>query len=642
MLLFSGAVFSFSLFNGFINWDDTEYITENPLIRNLSLEGLGNIFSQLHYNGFLPVMELSLAIDYFFWDANPLGFHLTSVMLHLANVSLVYFFSYQLTLKKNVSLITALLFAIHPMHVESVAWAAERKDVLFSFFYLLSLIFYVKYLKSNFKFHFIILCFLFYGLSLFSKWSALPLPAVLLLLDYYFQRKSWKIALFEKLFFLAIPALSIYLHFSKGTIIAEQFPFFFRIFLGVHSLLFYLIKFIAPFNLSAVYPYPELKNGFLPAEYYFSLPLLIAMAMPAFVFIKKLKGERRFVFFCIGFFILNLGMVLHFLSPIGGVVVAADRYTYIPYCGLLLLVGFYVEKQFEKSSRKKFLVFLFTGILLSLSFYSISRSKTWKNSIVFFKDVLSKDSTIAFAWNNLGIAEADEGRQREAIACYSNAIKIRPDFSFAINNRALAYDATGQYDKAISDYNYAINLKRSDPMLFFNRALTHYHSGGLENAIKDLSEAIEINPAESKYYIKRGAVLNDIGNYSLALKDFLNALKISPQNAEVFNYIGVTYNYLNRLDDALWAYNSAIGIDPEYSSALNNRGWVLFLKKDNEGAMRDLSKSIELDPSYSFPYHNRGLLYYENNMPEKACTDWKAALKLGYENSKTLIEKYCK
>lgn len=603
------------------------------------------IFSTLHFNGFLPVTQLSLAIDYFLWQNNPVGYHLTNLLLHLANVIFVYLLAIQLLNNKHAALITCLLFAIHPTRVESVAWAAERKDVLYAFFYLLSLFIYVKYLKSNFKIHFFILSFLFFTLSVFSKWNAFPLPFLLLLIDFYLGRKIGKKALVEKMIFLVIPFISIYVHFSKGTIVAEHFSFFNRIFLGCYSVVFYLVKFLFPVNLSAIYPYPKIADGFLPWEYYFSFFLVLLFIWAIYLIVKKFPPERNFILFCIIFFIINFGMVLHILSPIGGVVVAADRYTYIGFLGFFMLAGKYAEKIFEKYQENNGIKKIFTMLLFLLmafySFQTIQRIKKWKNSIVFFNDIIKRDSTIAFAWNNLGFAEAEAGKQNQAIINYSKAIELNPEFSFAYNNRGLAYDAIGNYKNAIDDFGRAISIKNYDPVLFYNRGLTFYHSSDYKNAINDFSAALKIFPFETKYYIKRGAAKNDLGDYSGAAEDFISATKLSPQNAEAYNYLGLSCNYQNQLEQALIAYDRAIFLSPGYSSAYNNRGWVKFSIKDLDGAMKDFSSSITLDSLYSFPYHNRGLLYYELNLQEKACEDWESAAKLGYGNSQKLIDQYC-
>lgn len=646
VLFFTAALFSILLKNGFINWDDPGYILENPLIRDLSLDGIIKIFGTLQLNGFLPVTQLSWAIDYYFWGVNPAGYHLTGLWLHLGNVALAYFLALQLTGQRNAALLTCLLFAVHPMRVESVAWVSERKDVLYAFFYLLSVMAYVKYLKSNFKIRFIVLCFVLFSLSVFSKWSACPLPFALLLVDFYMKRKIGAKAIIEKCIFLIVPVVSVFLHVSKGVVVADHFSFLNRIFLGSHSFVFYLAKFIFPVNLSAIYPYPVMsESGFLPLDYYLSVPAVLILGFAVFLLVKKFPEERDFILLCLGFFIINIGMVLHVLYPIGGVVVAADRYTYIPFFGLFLLAGVYAAKLYEKNrnnKRLKNLLFLLLLVVVSAwSLQTFVRIKLWKNSIVFFNAIIKKDPAIPFAWNNLGFAEADQGLHFQAISHYSKAIALNPGFTYSLNNRGLAYDATGQFDLALSDFDKAISIKDYDPVLFYNRGLTFYHKGDFQNAIEDYTLAIEKAPQESKYYVKRGAACNDIGNYSQALTDFQMAISLSPENAEAHNYLGVTYNYLNRLGESVASYDKAIALDPGYSSAYNNRGWVRFLMKNYSEALADFSKSTALDPGFSFPYHNRGMLYSELNDPEKACAEWNKALSLGYEPSGYMIEKNC-
>ena len=275
-----------SLSNGFTNWDDTEYVTENPVIFNLNIENIKNIFDFTNEESYrtnilvkslyVPLTMLSFAVDHHFFKFNPFGYHLTNLILHLFNTIFVFWFIY--LLRKNIfmAFFVSLLFGIHPMHVESVAWITERKDVLYSFFFLLSLISYVYYVRKN---HIILLIitFILFTLSLLSKPMAITLPVLLILIDFYEKRKFEKKTIFEKIPFFILSFIEVLISFKISSIYKTvkdsdvQRSFFYGVGLAGYGFLFYIKKMFAPVNLSPIYPHTAQIKTFSNLPLFFKL-----------------------------------------------------------------------------------------------------------------------------------------------------------------------------------------------------------------------------------------------------------------------------------------------------------------------------------------------------------------------------------
>jgi hypothetical protein len=318
---------------GFV-WDDTNYVQNNQQIRSIDLE---SIFSKYVMGNYHPLTMLAFAVEYKFFGLNETGYHIINLLLHLANVLLVYYAAFLLSKKTNVALITALLFGIHPLHTESVAWISGLKDLLYTSFFLGAYIFYLKYLgeKQN---RFYLLALLLFLFSLFSKAMAVSLPVLLLLTDYFKDRKIGIKILIEKIpFFLLAIIFGVVAIFAQRSSEAIQdlsnYSFLQRIVFAGYGFITYLWKFFLPVYQSAFYPYP-VKNGESISLQFYIYPLL-ALGILAFA-IYSLRFTKR-IFFGLIFFVITIGLVLQLL-PVGEAIMA-DRYSYIPSIGIFYLAG---------------------------------------------------------------------------------------------------------------------------------------------------------------------------------------------------------------------------------------------------------------------------------------------------------------
>jgi protein O-mannosyl-transferase len=327
----------------FLNWDDNEYIVNNLSIRDLSWNGIVNIFSHYQVANYHPFTTLTWAIEYNLYGLNPAPYHYFNIFLHLVNTLLVFILAYRLIKSIWPSALVALIFGIHPMHIESVAWVSERKDVLYTLFFLASLITYINYLadKKHLKWYFVTL--ILFMLSLLSKSAAVVLPLVLFLLDYFQGRKFGKKTVLEKVPFLLLSIL-----FGIIAFIAQQslnavnplteYNILDRILIVAWSFVYYLISAIIPYELSAVHFYPEKIGNMLPWFYYVAPLVLLVIGF----LIYKEKSFRKELIFGFLFFLINIILVIQ-LIPLGRSMVA-ERYTYVPYIGLFMMLAFYWKK----------------------------------------------------------------------------------------------------------------------------------------------------------------------------------------------------------------------------------------------------------------------------------------------------------
>ena len=590
ILLLTFFVYSNSINNDFSSWDDDEYVINNPLIKDLSLQGTKAIFTTPYMGNYHPLTCLTNALEFKFFGLNPKVFHFTNLFFHLLNVVLVFYFVLNLTGFKNLSGFCALFFAIHPLHTESVSWIAERKDVLYSFFYLLSLIFYCSKFKvqspklENEKPQLPIinyqLSILFFIFSLLSKSMAVTLPVILILIEYYkinLQFTIYNLQFLKKhIPFLMLAAIfgiiAIYSQSSaKAMDMSPDFSFLDRIFIACYGIIFYVFKLLIPVNLSALHSFPQKINGLLPLEYYFSVIVILTLI---FLFIKyKIKNKE--IIFGILFFLITISPVLQII-PVGRAVVA-ERYTYIPYLGLFFAITQISNfiPIFSGSNLKNILTAVFVGYVATFSIITYQRNKIWRNGMSLFSDVVEKNPENYYGYFGRGTVNEKLKKYDEAVVNYSEAIKRNPKFEQAFYNRANSKSALGNY----------------------------------KSAIDDLTEALAIKPDYAKAYINRGVIKQQLHDYDGAINDHTKAIEINGELTAV---------------------------------AYFNRGNVKGETKDYSGAMNDFSEAIRINNDYKEAYFFRGLTAYYLTRNEEACKDWNMALSLGYTNAYGMLKQNCK
>jgi tetratricopeptide (TPR) repeat protein len=514
--------------NGLVNWDDEYYVVSNALLRGPDWIGICTrpVVSNYH-----PLTVLSLAANYAISGTAPWSYLLFNLLLHLANTVLVFWFAYLLSDKQRwVAFFTALLFGIHPMHVESVAWVSERKDVLYTLFFLLSLIAYWKYLQTNRSTGYWV-CFLLFACSLLSKPAAIVLPLVLLLLDYWKQRPFTRRVVLEKIPFFLVSALFAVITFKLQSVTAmtslDLYPFWVRLFFASYAIMVYLAWFFVPHPLSAFHPFP--LPGHLGWAIYLSPIFVLALIVLIWHFRKN-----RLVVFGLLFFLLNILLVLQ-LIPIG-LTIVSERYTYVPYIGLAFLVTMIVARNVST----KRLIPAAAGLVVVFSafgFMSFERTQVWKDSNSLWSDVINR-------YPDASLPRADRAQFN-----YSRAITMDPkratpffqrvidDCTVIINNgannarasgkrdrsiyhmRGVAFSGLKQYENALADFNACLSINRDDNEALYQRGtllVNHYHK--YAEALADFDRAIQINQ-QGKYYLNRSICHYKLGDLAKAVAD---------------------------------------------------------------------------------------------------------------------------
>lgn len=478
ILILTALIYARSLSNGILSWDDMWQITYNLDIQTLSFHNLQKIFTSFYSGMYQPFVTLSYALEYNLFGLNSTIFHATNVLFHLANIALVFFLVLRITNRQIPAMFAACLFGIHPMHVESVVWITERKDVMYAFFYLSALLFYVKYLKENCNKYYR-LTILFFIFSLLSKATAITFPLVLLLVDFYLQRKKKKNILIEKIpFFILAIVFSIINIFSQSdnssNTVLQSFTIVDRLFLISYSLCYYLSHAFVPLNLSAFHFMPQKINGLLPTEYYLAIiPIII------FIFVLLRKKMHRRVTFALLFFIAALSPTIHII-PFGKAIVA-ERYAYLSYIGIYFILGLGLEHLMVRNNKTRFTLTWFIVVLVLglFGFTTFHRIGVWHDTQTLFNDASTKVNTI------------EEANQLKAMG-----------YNLDAEERTNAQD----YSTAVKYYNEAISLDTCNAKLYHNRGYARHYSDDFEGAMKDYSKSIDIDPTYVRAYANRAII----------------------------------------------------------------------------------------------------------------------------------------
>jgi tetratricopeptide (TPR) repeat protein len=590
----------------FINYDDDLYVTENIHVQaGLSWENLKWAFFNPVSANWHPLTVLSHMMDCQLFGLKPWGPHLVNVLIHALNAALVFALLKQLTGATWRSVTVAALFAVHPLRVESVAWVAERKDVLSGFFGLLALIFYVRYVQkaesrkqkaeTRGRFPSSILhppsspayclslgCF---ALGLLSKPMLVTWPFVLLLLDWWplkripdfgFRISDLKRLLVEKIPFFALAAVMSCATFvvqKQGGAVTEgeSLPLGARAENAVISYCSYLGKLFWPTDLAVFYPHP----GYWPLAQVLLAGLLLAGVSVLF-FVQR----RRYPFLLMGWlwFVGTLVPVIG-LVQVGGQSMA-DRYTYIPSLGVLILTNWGLY-ELTRHWRNQMITLSVAGAAVIILCLGMTRQqlKYWQDSETLFRHALDVTENNYIARNNLGTALLNKGQTDEAIRQYQEAIHLKPDDAEAHNNLGNALCNQGQTDEAISQFQKAIRLKPDFAMAHYNFGVALFNKGQINEAISQFQEAIRLKPDYAEAHNNLGTALFNKGQTDEEISQYQEAIRLKPDYAEAHNNLGLALEKKGRIDEAISQYQEAIRLKPDYVAAHDNLG-VALGKKD--------------------------------------------------------------
>lgn len=535
-----------SLFNGFTNFDDDSHVWSNPSIINN--EGIVSIF-QSHVNKtYIPLTVLSFKIEYSLFGLHPFFYHFNNLLLHLAVAALIFFLGLRLRLAGWTAAAAALLFGIHPMHVESVAWITQRKDVLYSVFYLAAVYAYWHYLEQKSKPAYVF-SMIFGLLSILVKPMALSLPLILLLCDWFHGRKPDKNMWLDKipfvLYIIPIAWITYTLNAREPVTTALQAAL-----IWAWSFSFYILKFIFPLDLSPLYALPQPVNISNPV-YLFAW--IVSLLFCAGVWIGR---KNKWIVFAAGFYMLSIFFLLRFDDF--DFTIVADRYMYLPSTGICFLAGAWLELGAKHLNARRWgetgkiaAVILLGALTVALAFKTFSQCRIWKDGVTVWSAMIPHNPENAFVLHLRAQAYEARGNYDAALEDYTQVLELDSKYLMAYNNRGMIFLRYRLWDQALKDFNTMISLDSSFAQSYSNRSFVHLSRGHFDLALADLNKTLELDPQLTPAYGNRGLVHLEMKNYDAAIKDFSDVLKRSPNSSQWHYLRSVAYAQSGRLSEAL-------------------------------------------------------------------------------------------
>lgn len=549
----------------FVNWDDVTYLTANPAVQEFRLSELLTGFFAGNYH---PLTMLSLALEAKLGGMNPGIFHRTNLLLHAVNVVLVYRLFLGLRFSMPIAVLLSLLFGLHPLRVESVAWVAERKDVLYAAFWLGAALAWLSYRKTDNR-AWALAALGFFVLSCLSKAMAVTLVPFLLVLDYMqgHPLRTRDYALYALLAVVAL-ATGILAFVAQGDAVGMGADFSIpdRMALVAYGFWFYVLRTLAPVSLSAFYPYPES----IPVLWYL-LPVFTAgVAYGLYRLRNRMLTGGLLAYAAIIFPVLQI-------IPVGTALVA-DRYSYLSVLGLLVMAGWGMNQAADKFPGKEMGMRL-TGILLVavLAWGVRERIPVWQNSISLYENVLQQFPDYSIGQVNYGNALRDKGDWKGAERAYCLAIVADPQNDLPWNNLGILASFRGQPERAVYFYGRAADLKPDYPVNYYNIATVWFNQGKADKALPYADKALAVDSLYGEALHLRGVLLQQLQRYPESVQALEKARQVSPYEIKILNDLGTTWFYSGNAQKAEAAFRESLALNGEANpNAYNNLGFVLF------------------------------------------------------------------
>ena len=659
----------------FVNFDDIVYVTQNSHIQSgITLDGFRWAFSTTYAEFWHPLTWLSLMFDYQLYGLNAGGYHLTNLILHIMSTLLLFWLFNRMTGSIWRSAFIAALFALHPLHVESVAWIADRKDVLSAFFWMLTLCLYVYYTeKPVIRRHLLVL--LCFACGLMSKSMVVTMPIIMILLDYWplgrLQVNDQKLSetkiagiiplwqLKEKIpFFILSAVFSIITLYAQHNPSSKNFPLGSKIDNAPVSFVTYLEKTFWPHDLAVFYPFSDQ----LPVWQIFGAALLILVISTAVMVTVK-----RLPYLFVGWLWYAITLI-----PVIGIVqvgnhAMADRYTYIPLIGISIMLAWGIPLLLKSEEMRKKILFPMGVVFLAiLSVLSWQQCGYWKNSYELFTHTLEVTENNYTIHCNLAVLLAGQGDSKAAEFHYMEALKIKPDDKDTNMNFGNLLVRQGRLDEAIERYIAAIKSKPNFVEAYNSLGVAYVQRGNWQKAIEQFSEAVKINPGyldaqnnlkmalqrkqvkesastkpsadseSSRTFAGRmmaGTNLMKKSDLDGAIIHFQEALKIEPKNLNAHVSMGLALGYKRNFDGAINHFRAAIKINPRIPETYNSLAVALTYTGKIEEAIVQLKKAIEINPQFAKAYNTLGVILAKTGKVDEGIAYLKEALRLDQNNA---------
>ena len=647
-------VFSPALWNGFVNWDDLETIVENQNFRGFTWSHLRWMFTTFHQGHYQPLCWLTFSLDYLVWGMDPFGYHLTNILFHSANAVLFYFLTLALLriaapMSNAIGLrlasgCSALLFALHPLRVESVAWATERRDVLSGFFLLLTVLSYLKAVGYQTKHRsgrrWITVSVVLYVLSLLSKASGMTLPLVLLVLDVYPLRRlgggvgQWfragaRCVWLEKLPFfvaaVAAGAVALTAQQKAGALVTmETHDLAGRIAQVLYGVTFYIVKTLQPTDLAPLYEIP-------PELHLFHWRVIFAAIV--------------FLLFSLGFFAARhrwpAGMAgwivyLLLLAPVLGVAQAglqlvADRYSYLSCMVWAILLATVLSRLWrpvtEGVARPILLTAIPLFVLFGLSVLTWKQTEIWHDSERLWNHALAV-SPSSMAYFHVGRFSAQRGDLAGAEKHLRRAVEINPKNDVIQSNLALVLARQGNLAEATTHFYRALEINPADPATLNNMGITLAQQGKLDEAIQHFQRSVEIKPKDASGHSNLANVLLNRGDLDGAMKHLRLAIEIDPADADNQNGLAIVLAKRGNLAEATEHLRRVVELKPRDAAAVNNLAITLAQQGQLGEAARHFEAALSIDPNIAEAHAGLARVLAMQKKPEEAARHYQEALRI--------------
>jgi len=674
LLLVTIAAYLQVLRADFVNYDDDRYVTENPHVQSgLTAEGFKWAFNIGYEGNWTPLTWISHMLVRQIFGPGPAGPHAVNLLMHVANTLLLLLVLYRMTRSLWKSAFVAALFAVHPMNVESVAWVAERKDVLSTLFWLLTMWAYVRYSEVPNSKRFAVML-VFFALGLMSKPTLMTLPFVLLLLDYWPlgrwadapRHERWRLVRQKLPLFAMSLASSVvaYLAQQRGGAIrtVAELPLSSRITNALTAYVSYVAKMFWPAKLAVFYPHP----GDTPIWH-----VLAAVVILAAVTALAIRSARSHPYLIVGWL-----WYLAVLVPMIGLVqfgsqVMSDRFTYVPFIGLFIMIAWRLSESMGVRRHGRMGVgHAHTSLLTAVSLAMVvvlavctwRQTGYWRDSVTFWKHTLAVTTgnytahfnlgraygklgrypeevaeykqTIRInpnyikAHNNLGIAYGKLGRYPEEVAEYKQAIRINPDYAMAHFNLGIAYGKLGRYAEAADEYKQTIRTTPDYPDAHYNLGTAYGKLGRYVEEIAEYKQAIRISPDYPDAHYNLGVAYSRLGRYAMAIDAFKQAIRINPDHTNAQYNLGIVYGKLGRYAEAVDAYKQAVRISPDDAHAYYNLGYACGVLGRFAEAVDAYKQTIRINPDYAEAHYNLGNAYGQLGRYAEAVDAFKQAIRI--------------
>ena len=617
--------------NQFVNWDDPESIQGNTYLHRFNFKWMWTTFL---LGNWIPLNWFSLTLDYQLGGLNPWVYHIHNLLLHALNSIWVFFITLRVLglarpsngakpfspLAPLSAFLTALLFAVLPLHVESVAWATERKDVLCGFFFLACLWVYLGYGASEVRSRRgFLAAFILFILALLSKPMAITMPAVLLILDFWplGRLKSEKLSslLVEKVPFFAVSLLSALVTVmaqahAKAVWSSAKLPFDFRIANACHSIVLYALKTLSPLGLSTFYPLPTAPRAWTITNIV-SIALVVALTVLAY----RCRKSWPFITAAWLFYVVTLLPVLGIIQ-VGGQA-AADRYAYLPSLSLLMLLALVISKLLE--DKPKWIACACVVLGIGMGHATYRQASLWKDSVTLWENVVSRQSEDScVARSNLANAYQNAGRSDDALREYDQAISIDPSSATPHDGKGTVLASKGLNEAAETEFKTAIALDPSRDVSHFSLWILYDRMGRRDDSAHEMQEASRLRPSNPTYDNFLGISYGNQGRTDLAIQSFQKALAKDPGNPDFLANLATTYQRTGQYDQAVSFYTRAIAVNPTNATYRLNLGNTYMLMGMNQEAIAALHQAEILQPGEKSILQKNGEAYKKSGNPDKA------------------------